>query len=153
MRRDLCMVNKRGASHGLTLVELAVVLAVVVIVAMAAVPYGQAWIANAKIAKANSDLQLAYRKAVAYALRNPNGVNSTSASAVVASVVLQSGVIKVIDEAAHTIWQSNIASGISVSLNCSGKVELNNNGVPISPACAGYLISAQAGSAVDAVLQ
>lgn len=107
--------------RGFTLVELMITLALIAIIAMAAVPYTASWIHAAQVQTTAANLEQAFAKAKALALRNPSGV---TASAPAASVKLAGNIVIVCSGAAgdagcslgggNMVWQGNVTDGVAI---------------------------------------
>lgn len=145
------VVKSKAKPLGLTLIELVIVLALLAILALTGVNYGTAWIANSKISIANSNLNIAYRKAVALAIRNPDGVNENSTSTVASSLVLNNSVIETHSASGSVVWSSTLPNSVNITFNsvCANKVEVNNHGLPLNATCLNYTISSQGGTSVN----
>lgn len=152
MRWAFILVRSKTKHNGLSLIELAVVLAIISLVGLAGLSYGLSWVANSKISRTNSDLKSVYRKAVSHALQNPLGVTGNSAAA---EVKIVSGTIQLSSGNGTVLWSSAIPSGVTAKIIdsvCSDTTRLSSNGIPINVACTKYRISASGGHEINGQL-
>lgn len=144
------MVSARSA--GFTLIEILVTLTLTTLLLLMAAPLTRAWIANAHIAKAESQLRQAYAKARVLALRNPAGVISTASAATLtasaSSLTVQQG------NNGTTTWSDTLDGDTSVALanGCANRLALDNNGLALNSTCLSYTISALGGSSATGKL-
>lgn len=136
--------------RGMTLIEIMVVLAILVLIIVAAVPLGRAWVANAHIARAEATLLQAYQIARATALKNVGGLTGTAAvSTLDLSVNPTLKVTENSSSPASDVWTSNINSDTIIAITdstCANKVSLNNLGLPDSSNCLVYSVSSSGGT-------
>jgi prepilin-type N-terminal cleavage/methylation domain-containing protein len=110
--------------RGVTLIELAIAMALFAIIAAMAAPYTVSWIDSGRVQNAGDLLDQAYRQAEALALRNPNAVIGTNPAA---GIRLQNGILLVCagdpsnvactDGGANTVWRSDLPAGVAITVN------------------------------------
>ncbi len=117
---------------GVTLVELAVVLLIIALLALAATPLTSSWTTNADLHTAGGQINQAFSHAKAAALRNALGAIGDAPAARIAydTADRQLKVCKtasgVCDE---TLWRATLPAGVELSLTgASFPIELNNRG-------------------------
>lgn len=124
----------RKPQAGLTLIEIAVVLLIVGLLAVAASPLTSSWAVNADLHTAGGQLNQAYNQAKAVALRNAAGATGSEAAARIAFDPATRR-LAVCAQAAgpcnNPLWQATLPSGVELALaGASFPIELNNRGQP-----------------------
>lgn len=127
-------MRRGGSQAGLTLIELAIVLLIVGLLAMVATPLTSSWTANADLHTAGGQLSQAYSHAKAVALRNEAGaIGSEPAARIDYDVANRE--LRVCRLPAgpcdDALWLSSLPAGVELSLaEASFPIELNNRGQP-----------------------
>lgn len=140
----------KQADRGVTLVELMVTIAIMMILALASVPLGRSWIANSHIAEVNEKLIQAFSRARTEALINRHG----KIGEVAAYVRYSGNQLEVFDGNNNVVWVSNIYPDTLVTLDeiCAGRIELNADGLIVDAGCRAYTVSASGGTSISATL-
>jgi prepilin-type N-terminal cleavage/methylation domain-containing protein len=139
-------------SHGFTLVELMVVIALFAILVLGTASLGRAWVANAHATNAENLLLQSYKQARATALINNNAVSGTAAAA---TLSITSTTISVTDGGGNTVYSVSPPADTTVTLTCGSSLALSNSAVPTASACQAslaYTISVTGGSNVSGTL-
>lgn len=141
------MLN-RSPHRGFTLIELVVTIAIFALLALAAVPLGQSWIANIRIVETHGKMQVVFEKAQSFAVRNPNGViQDTSA----VNLSMSGGAFVATSSTGVVIWRERIDPRATITLASGcGSIGLNNKGRILNPACSAYKIEFTGGTALNA---
>lgn len=131
------MVRQHNRQHGLTLIELAIVLLIVGLLALAATPLTSSWGANADLGTAAGQLDQAYAHARAVALRNEAGALGDDPAARIVHDP-QTRELRVcrlpVGSCREVLWRSALPAGVVLSLqDRSFPVELNNRGQLLTP--------------------
>ncbi|WP_190324489.1 pilus assembly FimT family protein [Pseudomonas profundi] len=131
------VVRGRNLQAGFTLIELAVVLLIIGLLALAASPLTSSWTTNSDLHTAAGQLNQAYNHAKAAALRNASGAVGDEPAARIAfdPAVRELKVCKTPTGAcSNVLWRATLPSGVKLSLTgVSLPVELNNRGQPVTP--------------------
>ncbi|KJS04369.1 MAG: hypothetical protein VR73_14585 [Gammaproteobacteria bacterium BRH_c0] len=108
---------------GFTLIELMITVALIAILAMAAVPFTASWLHATQVQTAGANLEQAFAKAKALALRNPAGVTGSDSAA---SVKLSGSTVIVCAGApgdagcvvggGAVAWQGDVTGGVTIQL-------------------------------------
>lgn len=117
MVRDASPIQQQ---RGLTLVELAVVLALTALLALAVASIGGNWSDRSRGLLAVSTLQRAYSAAQSLALQNHAGVSMGGASATLCVANATAKVVSGSDCTAQPIWNASLGTGTNVSLGSAG---------------------------------
>lgn len=144
------MVNQQ---RGVTLIELMIAIALLVMLALAIFPLGRAWVTNAQITKTEKLFLEAYSRAKNEAIRNPNAVtidSTTPAAILIVDNANKTVTVRNKDDSAadSMILQAVIESTVTVTLSneCNNKIPLNNNAYVMTANCTVYTISANGGT-------
>lgn len=149
MRRTRQLVGVK--SCGLTLIELMVTIAVLMILALASVPLGRSWVANSHIAEVNDKLNQAFSRARTEAFLN----KAKQAGGGVASVRYADNRIEVFDGInADPVWAVDIYPDTTITFDesCGGVISINTDGLIDQPICRSYTISANGGTSITSNL-
>lgn len=134
--RNVC--NRPGGSHGFSLIEMMVTMAVMAIMCVAAVPFSFTWADNANLSQAQASLQHGFSVTKALALENPTGQVLSNAAAI---LCFNSGQLTVYTGAAcsgTSVWQATLPSGVTVLFGSPTPnatpacIALTNTGAPTS---------------------
>lgn len=137
MRVYLVVVQSRSREYGVTLIELAVVLLIIGLLALAASPLTSSWTTNSDLHTAAGQLNQAFSHARAAALRNAAGVVGNQPAARI-TFEPAARELKVCTTPSgpcnNVLWRATLPSGVQLSLaGASFPVELNNRGQPVAP--------------------
>lgn len=149
MRRSRQLVKQ--VNRGVTLVELMVTIAIMMILALATVPLGRSWIANSHIAEVNDKLNQAFSRARTEAFLN----KALRAGGIVASVRYADNQIKVFDTVnPDPLWVAAVYPDTRITLDesCGSVIEINTDGLIANPVCRSYTISANGGTSITSSL-
>ncbi|SDS65139.1 prepilin-type N-terminal cleavage/methylation domain-containing protein [Halopseudomonas litoralis] len=131
------MVRRRRSQAGLTLIELAIVLLIVGLLALMATPLTSSWGASADLHTAGGQLNQAYAHARAAALRNAGGAKGEEGAA---RIVLDPQVRELrvctlaADNCQKVLWRSALPVGVELSvLGGAFPINLNNLGLLDAP--------------------
>lgn len=141
----------KQANRGVTLVELMVTIAIMMVLALSAVSLGRSWIANSHIAEVNDKLNQAFTRARTEAFLN----KGQQAGGVVASVRYANNQIAVFDSLnVDPLWVTAVYPDTSITLDesCAGEVGINTDGLIANPVCRNYTISANGGTSITSSL-
>jgi Tfp pilus assembly protein FimT len=142
-----------GANHGVTLVELLVVIGITVVMILVGVPLTRAWIANSHIARAEATLLQAYQGARAAALLNAKKITDTNTVATIDVSVHPT--VSVTDSTATVLWSGTTDADSTVTFTtgtCNNQLSLNNGGNPTIAACTAYSVNASGGTTITGTL-
>lgn len=153
------MVKRRKA--GFTLIEMMVTLAIMALLLLVGAPLGRAWVANAHIAQAESQLLQAYERTRALALRNPAGVTAPTTAATLC--ITNGNTLKVYQGAANCttpsttpIWSGSAATDTSLctpaASTCPSTSQLNLDNNGMSTSSLSYTVSANGGTNASGTL-
>lgn len=140
----------KQTDRGVTLVELMVTIAIMMILALATVPLGRSWIANSHIAEVNDKLLQAYSRARTEALINRHG----RVGGIVASISISSSQFQVRDSNNNEVWISPYYSDTVVTIDegCANLIQIDTNGLIADSACSAYTVSASGGTSISSNL-
>ena len=130
------MVRQRSRQGGLTLIELAIVLLIVGLLALVATPFTSSWGANTDLHSAAGQLDQAYAHARAVALRNESGVlgDAPAARIVHDSQSRELRVCRRPTGNCDAVWRGALPAGVELSLvGGNFPVELNSRGQLATP--------------------
>lgn len=140
------MVNLQ---KGITLIELMIVVAILLLSIFAVIPFSQAWIANNQIMKTEKMFLEAYERTKNEAIRNPQGIKQDSTQAVASLKVDNTNkIIQVVNSLDRTLWEVDVPTRTSINLtnSCLNQIKLNNNAHVMTSGCTTYTISASGGT-------
>lgn len=147
--------------RGMSLIELMIVVAIIMILSLLAVPLGGAWVKNTHLNHAHDVLQEGYSTARALALRNTGNV-----SGMVASATLRvNGTNLSVDHPDPdditqivTLWSGKVNADTTVALgdsNCatSNTLTLTASGLPTNADCLEYILTINGGPSETGTLR
>jgi prepilin-type N-terminal cleavage/methylation domain-containing protein len=149
---------------GVTLIELMIVIVIMSILAILGVPLTSRWIYGAQVGESESLLAQGYAQMRAVALRNPNGVASSTDAA---GMKLADGTLYVCkgspsNAACDTggsalVWQADLSRGANIAVtlggSTTGTIALDNMGVPRSSATARQYSISKGGESSSGLLE
>ncbi len=127
---------------GLSLIEMMVSIAIMMLLALAVAPFAASWGSQAAVRQSQHMLQQAMSQLKASALRNPNGV-SASAAAVLVSVpgqlCVRHGVPNSLDcsQPAQNNWAAQPPASVKLNGALSQCVALDSAGMPVAASVGG----------------
>lgn len=140
----------KRVDRGVTLVELMVTIAIMMILALATVPLGRSWIANSHISEVNDKFFQALSRARTEALINRHGI----VGGIVASVSISSNQFQVLDGNNNVVWVSPYYTDTIVTIDedCGNLIRIDTNGLIVDAGCRTYTISASGGTSISSSL-
>ncbi|TCP09416.1 prepilin-type N-terminal cleavage/methylation domain-containing protein [Crenobacter luteus] len=130
----------RQVRRGFTLVETAIVLALLALLALLIVPLGTGWADSANVRQAHSALLGAVARAKAHALRNASAANSGAPAAL---LVVSGGTLCVHDGTpaslgcANAAWSTPLSAEVRLAGQSTHCVAFGSHGLPLAATVGG----------------
>jgi Tfp pilus assembly protein FimT len=147
------------AQRDMSLSKLMVTFAIMLAMAMLAVPLTSCWVKNTHLSHAKNILVEGYTSARALALQNTANTTGrgTAASLAIANTTLSVSYPGTVPGTIVSVWSGTVSADTTITLNdsCGGGAILNlkNTGMPSAGSCLAYRIAVSGGDSETGTLQ